>query len=56
MPCLINSQILKMISLVESLLYSVAPEEGWRIHWPKCASKYHNKDEDNSPKIQHNTL
>ena len=53
MPCLINCQTLKMISQVESFLYSdkETPEEGQRIQKPKhCALTYHNKNEDNSPK------
>ena len=54
MPCLINSQI----SWVETFLYSDKkgkPEEGRRIQQLKrSASKYHNKDENNSVKIQHN--
>ena len=54
MPCLINSQTLKMISQVESFLCpdkQGAPEEGRRIQWLKCCKKKNNKDEDNSPKI-----
>ena len=54
MPCLINSQTLKMISQVESFLClhkQKTPEEGLRIHRPKqYVSIHHNKDEDNSPK------
>ena len=54
MPCLINSQTLKMISQVESFLCPDEQgtlEEGWRIHQPKCCvSTNNNKDEDNSPK------
>ena len=49
-PCLINSQTLKMISLVESFLCpnkQGTPEEGHRIQRPKHISTYHNKDEDN---------
>ena len=51
---MINGQTLKMISMVESFLYSDKQgilEEGRRILWPKrCVLTYHNKDEDNSPK------
>ena len=62
MPCLINSKTLKMISQVESFLCpnkQGTPKEGWRIQQQKiCASAYHNKDEDNSPKNhnQNNTM
>ena len=56
MPCLINSQTLKVISQVESFLYSdkqETPEEGWRIQWPKCCVlTYYKEDVDNSPKNQ----
>ena len=52
MPCLIISQTLEMISLVESFLCSDkqgTPEEGKRIQQLKYyVSAYHNKDEDNS--------
>ena len=53
MPCLINNQILKMISLVESFLWSDkqgTPEEGQRIQQPNHVSTNNNKDVDNSPK------
>ena len=51
--CLINSQTLKMISLVESFLCpdkQETPEEGQRMQWPKCVSTNYNKDKDNSQK------
>ena len=53
MPCLINSQTLKMISQVESFLCPYkqgTTEEGKRIQQLKNISTYNNKDEDNSPK------
>ena len=54
MPCLINSQTLKMISQVESFPSpdkQGTHEEGWRIQQPKhCVSIYCNKDEDKSLK------
>ena len=53
-PCLINSQTLRMISQVASFLYTDkqgTPEEGQRIQCPKhCVLNYLNKDEDNSVK------
>ena len=53
MPCLINSQTLKMISQVESFLYTETPEEGQRIQRLKhVVLKYHTKDEDSSLKNQ----
>ena len=54
MSCLINSQTLKMISLVESFLCQDkqgTPDEGWRIKRLKwCVTTNNNKDEDNSSK------
>ena len=53
MPCLINSQTLKMISQVESFLcqnkQGIA-EKGRRIQLSKSVSTNNNKAEDNNPK------
>ena len=50
MPCLINRQTLKMISQVESFKQRTLGE-GRRIQQSiRCVSTNNNKDEDNSPK------
>ena len=53
MPCLSNSQTLKMISQVEKCLCpdkQGTHEEGQSIRRLKHVSTKNNKDEDNSPK------
>ena len=54
MPCLTNSQTLKMISLVKSFPYldkQGTPEECQWIQRPKrCVTTNNNKVEDNNPK------
>ena len=52
MPCLINSQTVKLISQVESFLCpdkQGTPKEGRRIQWPKHCEK-NNEGKDNSLK------
>lgn len=41
------------MNFTEVYLYRQAPEEGWKIQWPKCC---HNKDKDGDNNLHVNNI